>query len=520
MRKFFKPIGIGGASALISVTSLLSYIIGLFRDRIIAVNFGTSDATDTFYASFLIPDMLFNLFIAGALSAAFLPVFTHYLGKDKKEAQIIASTMLTGASILIIFLAVISFIFMESIIPIAFPDASPTMQNNIINVTRLILPSAILFAISNTLGNILMSYRHFLAYSLSPILYNFGIILGVSIFADKIGIYSAAIGVLIGATMHCAMRIFDIFNTDYRYEPKLELRHPGFKKILKLMIPKSISLIAWQLNLYIYAVIGIRIIEGGLAAFNFARNIQSVAVSLFGIAFATAVFPHLTSTISENNKTAYTEHIRKTAQRILFFTVPAMVGVALLADPIVALILKGGVFNEKSVEMTSVILLYFAISIPFESLVHILARAFYAMQNTLKPMLINITAMTIIALITIFIAPKFGYKWFSIGFSIGLMVQVLLLTTFLSRYMENFKLKEFSKSLGKTALASVVMAITIYFSFRLGNIITDNILTVMQIAIGGAIYLITAALLKSKEITSIKYVLDRIFKKSTYEKTD
>ena len=322
-KKFFKPIGIGSATALIAVTSLFSYAIGLFRDRIIAVNFGTTSATDTYNASFLIPDILFNLFIAGALSAAFLPIFTEYLVKDKKEAYRIANTMLTGAIILIGVLALIAFIFMPSIIPKIFSSLELESQKDIINMTRIMLGSAILFAISNTLGNILMSFKHFLAYSLSPILYNLGIILGIIFLHEEIGVYSASIGVLIGSALHCLVRIIDVTTTEYKYKPELSIKHPAFKKIIRLMIPKSISLIAWQVNLYIFAIVGMKILEGGLAAFHFARNIQSFAVSLFGIAFATAVFPFLATSVSKNLKEKFTQHVQKTMQRILFFTIPA-----------------------------------------------------------------------------------------------------------------------------------------------------------------------------------------------------
>lgn len=516
-KKIFKPIKIGGATALIAITSLISYAIGLLRDRIIAVNFGTTSATDTYNASFLIPDLLFNLFIAGALTAAFLPIFTEYLVKDKEEAHKIANTMLTGAVLLITVLATIAFIFMDHIVPVLLTTATPEMQADVVNMTRLMLPSAILFAISNTLGNILMSYKHFLAYAISPILYNLGIILGVIFLSDKIGIYSAASGVLIGATLHAIVRIIDISATDYHYTPLLNVRHPAFKKIIKLMIPKSISLIAWQINLYIFAIVGIKMLAGGLAAFHFARNIQSFAVSLFGIAFATAVFPFLSTAVSENNHQKYTDHIQKTMQRILFFSIPAAIGVMLMAGPLVKLILGGGVFNEESIALTTLILTFFAISIPFEGLSHILARAFYAHKNTLTPMLINVTAMIFIALITIFIAPKYGIEWFSIGFSMGFILYVILMLAFLRKYLEGFKFKEFFMSLAKTVLASGIMALSILLTNPFTSTVSPKTFYVFQIILGGGIFFIIALLLRSPEISSINYILNRILKKSSNE---
>lgn len=514
-KKFFRPIQIGGATALIAITSFISYAIGLFRDRIIAVNFGTTSATDTYNASFLIPDFLFNLFIAGALTAAFLPIFTEYLVKDKEEARKVANTMLTGATLLISVLAVIAFIFMPQIIPAIFSDTDPEMQKNIINMTRLMLPSAILFAISNTLGNILMSYKHFIAYAISPILYNLGIILGISFLHESIGIYSAATGVLIGASLHAIIRIIDTFSTEYKYKPQLDTSHPGFKKIIKLMIPKSISLIAWQLNLYIFAIVGMKIIEGGLAAFHFARNIQSFAVSLFGIAFATAVFPHMAMAISKGDKKTYTEHIQKTIQRILFFTIPAMIGIMLMSKPLVELILGGGVFEEKSIKLTSLILFFFAISIPFESLSHIFARSFYAVKNTITPMLINVSTMVLIASCTIFLAPRFGIEWFSIGFSAGFAFYIILMIIFLRKYMEKFDTKALIFSILKTIIASGIMTIVILITQPLESIISVKLSYILRVFIGAGTFFLVAFIIKSPEIGSIKYILDRVFKKNS-----
>ncbi|MFH1284172.1 MAG: murein biosynthesis integral membrane protein MurJ [Candidatus Peregrinibacteria bacterium] len=516
--KIFRPINMGGATALIAITSFFSYAIGLVRDRIIATNFGTTTATDTYNASFLVPDIIFNMFIAGALTAAFLPMFTEYLIKDRQKAYRLANTMLTGASLLIVGLAVIAFIFMGKIVPVIFTTATPEMQESIINMTRLMLPSAILFAISNTLGNILMSYKHFVSYAISPILYNLGIILGVIFLSKSIGIYSAAAGVLIGATLHCAIRIIDTKMTEYRFKPSLDTSDPAFRKIIKLMIPKSISLIAWQINLYIFAIMGIRLMEGGLAAFNFARNIQSFAVSLFGIAFATAVFPYLTTSVSVNDRLSYTSHVQKNIQRILFFTIPAAVGVMLLAVPLVDLILSGGVFDEKSIHLTSIILFYFGISIPFESLSHIFARAFYALKNTVTPMIVNVISLAFIAIITIFVAPRYGIQWFSIGFTLGFILYTTLMTILLRKHLEGFKLKSFSVSIAKTLIATGIMAIFILITTPLENVMAAKLAYVLRIFIGAGSFFLTAFLLKSPEISSVNYILNRVFKKSTYEK--
>jgi putative peptidoglycan lipid II flippase len=516
MKNIFKPIGLGRASALVAFTSFLSYAVGLVRDRTIAVHFGTTTATDTYNASFLIPDILFNLFIAGALTAAFMPMFSDYLHKDKKEAESLANTMLSGASLLIIVLSTVAFIFMDSIIPFVFPSVAVDGQQSIIFMTKLMLPSAFIFAISNTLGNILMTYRRFFSFAISPVLYNLGIILGIVLLNDTLGIHSAAVGVLIGATLHLIIRLIDVFMTDYRYKPELNVSHPGFKKIIRLMIPKSLSLIAWQVNLYIFAVVGMRMMEGGLAAFNFARNIQSFAVSLFGIAFATAVFPSLNSAASKNDKKEFTRNFQNTLHRILFFTIPATIGVMILAKPITDLILGGGEFGSNSLDMTSIILLFFAISIPFESLTHLFARSFYAMKNTMTPMIINIFSLTIVALITIFIAPVYGIEWFSIGFAIGFGIYNILFVIIIRKHLKGFNFKKFTGSLSKIIFSALLMGVILYMTVDLYELIdlNEKIVHCLRIAIGGATYLLSAYFLKSPELESVNYILQRLFKKT------
>lgn len=511
-KKYFKPTSIGGATSIVLITSLLSYIVGLLRDKMIAFNFGASQATDVYTASFIIPDMLFNLFIAGALMAAFMPIFSEYLCKDEEEAHKIANTMLTSATLLITTLAVLAFIFMRPIVDIFFSNIDEASKIDIINMTRLMLPSAILFAISNTLGNVLMTYKHFLSYSISPILYNLGIIIGIVLLNERLGIYSAATGVLIGAALHCVIRVIDTMNTKYRYKPALNIKSPAFKRIVKLMIPRSISLIAWQINLYLYALIGMQISEGGWAAFNFARNIQSLPVSMFGIAFATATFPYLSEAINNDDKKGFTIHIQNTVQRILFLTIPAMIGIMILSKDIVNIILSGGQFNEDAATKTAILLLFFSISIPFESLTQIFARSYYALKNTITPMIISLSGMSIIAAITYFIAPKFGIQWFTIGFSTGFIIIVLLQIILLSKHLKGFEFKRFFTTTLKTIIATGIMAISLLISSPLTEIIGPRLGGVAKIGIGALVFFIAASVMKIHELDSVKYALNKLRK--------
>lgn len=496
----------GAATAIILATTLISNFIGLARDKIIALHFGTSTATDIYNASFLIPDMIFNLFVAGALTAAFMPVFSDYLAKDEDQSMRLANTMMNVMTGIIFILAFFAFIFIHPLISFLFPNLSSDVQIEIAQMTRLMLPSAMIFAVSNILGNILMSYKHFTSYSISPILYNIGIISGVLLLNEKFGIYSAAIGVLVGAVLHCTIRIIDSFKTKYRYSFLLDIKQEGFKKIIKLMIPRAFSLIMWQINLYVFAVVGMKMLIGGLAAFNFARNIQSFTTALIGISFATAVFPYLTTAVSNNDQKSFTEGMQKTIQNILFFSIPAAVGTLLMSKEIVEFILSGGAFDENSTKLTSLLLLAIAISIPFESLTQILARGFYAFKNWKTPMITTVISFATIALMTIFLVPSKGIEWLSISYSVGFILLVLMQSIFLIKYMKGFDGKEFSRSILKMILANSIMAIAIIY--------TPNLPTLFRILFAIGVFFLTAIIVKSKELSGLKLIAQKFTRKT------
>ncbi len=506
IKKIFKPSKQSIATLLITTTTFISYAIGLIRDRVIATNFGTTSATDTYNSAFLLPDIIFNFFIAGALTAAFMPVFSEYLEKDKNEAAKIANTVLTVGSLFIGAVSILLYIFAEPVIGTLFRSVDAAAQQDIVTMTRIMLPAAILFTISNATGNILMSYKHFVSYAVSPILYNLGIIGGILYLEPQYGIHSAAIGVLIGAILHCLIRVVDLIFTDHKFRPKFSIKSAGFKKILKLMIPRATGLIVWQINLYIFAVIGMTLLEGSWSAFNFARNIQSFAISLFGIAFATAVFPFLNSAINKGDRGLFTQQIQKSAQKTLFFTIPAAIGMIILSKPIVELILSGGAFQQTSINLTSIILLLLAISVPFESINQVLLRSFYALQNTKTPTIINVLSIVGSSIMAIYTAKAYGVEWLGISFSAGITVQFLLLTIFLKPHLKNFNIKELFTSILKTIISSGIMVIILLILSK------TNIF--IQIFAGATTFFVTAKMLQMEELKGLTEIKKRLLSKS------
>lgn len=499
LSKIFRSQKTGQAAFLLMLASILSYLAGLLRDRTLSVTFGATRYTDAYNASFLIPDFLFNLFIAGALSVAFVPVFASYLKTDKKQAQDIANTIITTGTLFLGILGLIFFFLTPHLIPAIFKHIDPVDHVMIITMTRILLLSPILFCVSNALGSILITHKNFLAYALSGFLYNVGIILGIIILHRQFGIYSAAIGAIIGAFLHLSIRFLNILTIKYKYRPRLSLKHEGIKKIFVLMIPKSISLVLWQSMLWVYTIVAYSLQEGSVAAFNYARNLQSFPVSLFGIAFATAVFPFLADHANNHDKKRFSHDFQVTLEKILFFSIPAAAGMLIVNKEIIQIILEGGAFDEIAVNLTSAVLFYFILSIPFESIVHLLARAFYAHKNTFFPMLVTFFGVLLNIGFVITTVGNIGIVAIPLGFLIETIVKIMIYSMFIREKISLFQYRSFLFKILKIIFASTLMMIAV---LHLPNIINIGFLTtqILRIIIGVLIYFTITAFLRCDEL--------------------
>lgn len=487
------------------LASVLSYAAGMLRDRTLSTVFGASRLTDAYNASFLISDFLFNLFIAGALYSAFLPVYTSYLKEDTKEAEKIANTVLTFGAILLSALGIVFFFLTPYLIPAIFSNADAADHKMIIEMSQILLIAPVLFCLSNALGTILMTHKHFIAYAFSGFFYNIGIIGGIFLFHSQMGIYSAAVGAIFGVVLHLLLRLLNLLIIPHKIKFNLSLRHPGIKKIFVLLIPKTINLMTTQAYLWVYTIVGYSLIEGSVAAFNYARNLQSFPVSLFGIAFATAAFPFLSDHAHHKDSKKFSEDFQVSLERILFFTVPAAIGMLLLNKEIVEIILKGGVFDEAAVTLTSSCLLLFVISIPLESAVHLFARGFYAYKNTLTPMFIAIISTVVNIGICIFAAQSIGVQAVGLAFLTGSFIQLILLAVFIIKKLNFFNLKMFGLKIIKVIFASCIMGAAVYIIPVFAGDMNFLTTQIIRVIVGTLIFFALTYLMRCPEVKFITF---------------
>lgn len=419
-----------GASLLTFLT-LGSYVLGLVRDMIFSRTFGASRTLDVYNAAFIIPDLLLNIFVAGALTAAFVPVFTHLMAVEaKEEAEKVATTMLHVAPLAIIVLGIPIFFLMPKLSFLIAPGFSIEDRELLISMSRLMLLSPLIFAVSNTLGNMLVSYEKFLGYGLSPVFYNLGIIAGVPL-AQKFGPMGLVYGVILGALLHLGVRFISVARSSFQLRYPIQIRNSHFMKIVKLMIPRMAGQPIEQIVFFIFTNMASTLFAGSIAMLSFARNFQSVPVSLFGISFSTAVFASLSRKAALNNRSGFLYHFWETAKALALTTGLSAIFFFFFGEFVIRFFLGGGRFSEEAVVQTGKLLSMFAFAIPAESFLHLLARSFYSLKDTWTPLLITLPGLLGIAFLAKFLLPTFSLNAMPISFFIVLTTEVIILSLLL-----------------------------------------------------------------------------------------
>jgi len=437
-RLFNKQINsITVAAILVALSSLLSRLLGVYRDRILAGQFGAGEILDSYYAAFRIPDLIFNLLVLGALSAGLIPVFTYLLkdfrgtvlnlfGLENSEAWRLINNILNLMLISLVFLSLLGIIFAEPLIKTFIaPGFSVGLQDKTVVLSRIMFLSPILLAVSSIFSGVLQSFKRFFIYSLAPIMYNIGIIIGALFFVPVFGIYGLAWGVVLGAFLHMIIQMPTVFSLGYKYVPILDLADENLRKILKMMVPRTLTLAVSQLNLVVITAIASGLSIGSLTIFNLANNLQYFPIGIFGISFAIAVFPALSVTAFDNKKLV--DNFSSAIRQILFFIVPSTVLLLVLRAQIVRVILGSGNFSWENTVLTFNTLGFFSISLFAQATIPLLIRVFYARSDSRTPFVIGLISVAANLFLAFYFSAQLGVGGLALAFSIASIFNFVIL---------------------------------------------------------------------------------------------
>lgn len=497
------------AAVIISLAGIASRLLGLLRDRILASQFGAGDILDAYYAAFRIPDLVYNLLILGALSAAFIPVFTKLVSHDKEEqAWKMASGVLIIQMVVMIAVSLVLVIIAPWLMHVITPGFSDGKMDLVVSLTRIMFLSPILLGISGIFGGMLVSFKKFLIYSLAPITYNIGIIIGALWFVKPLGPIGLAWGVVLGAFLHMLIQYPAVKTSGFKLIPQFlaPFQDKNVREVLTLMVPRTLSIAISQINFLVITIVASTLAAGSLAVFNLANNIQSAPLGLFGVSFAIAVFPTLSALSAKDANEQFIKLFSKTLRQILFFVIPISALILVLRAQIVRVLLGSGKFDWDDTRMTLNTLGFLAISLFAQSLIPLLTRSFYAIHNTKIPFYIALVSEAVNIIAVIVLVKPFNVIGLAIAFSLANIVNMTLLIIFLRRKLGNLDESVVWSATRKIVIASLLAGLSAqavkYLIGTKGEL--DTFLAVLaQLVIAGgtgiAVFSLVSYHLKSEE---------------------
>lgn len=462
------------AAGVVGVATLLSRIFGYIRDMVLASFFGAGMAADAFIAAFRIPNLLRRLFGEGSLSIAFVPVFTETLIRsDRDDAMRLAVSSLKLLFVCLTIATVVGVIAAPQIVRLIAPGFShlPEKMALTVMLTRVMFPYVTLIGLVALCMGILNVLGHFAAPAVAPVLLNLSMIaavIGVSRFSDSesVRVMGLAGGVLLGGVLQLALQVPYLVSHGVRFWKRSGLWHPGMKTVGLLILPTIFGAAVYQINILVGTLLASLLPEGSVSYLYYADRLVQFPLGIFAQAAATAVLPSLSRQAAAGDHAAMGDTFGHAMGLVLFITIPAMVGLIVLRDPIVALLFKRGAFDARAARLTSDALLYYASGLWAFSAVRIVVSTFYAMQDTRTPVKTATISIAANILFGITLMGPMKHSGLALATSLASMVNLSIMVYVLRKKMGQIRWRPIVSSCLKTVGASALMALIVVLICR------------------------------------------------------
>ncbi|NMB92280.1 MAG: murein biosynthesis integral membrane protein MurJ [Parcubacteria group bacterium] len=505
------------AGLLMSVLTFLGSILGLLRNALLASRFGASHSLDVYYASFRLPDLIYNIFIIGAISAAFIPLFNEYLTKDKDKSWQFSSLIMTTIGVLMTIFGLV-------IISLARPLLTRLLigfdQENIemaVLLTRIMMIQPLFLGISSVVSGILRSFRLFFISALAPLVYNLGIIIGIIFLVPLFGLKGLAYGVVFGAFLHLFIQVPALWRLGYHLQ-KFQLSEfvTGFKKLIVLMTTRASGIILSQLFLVGVTSISTLLRAGTLTIITFVDNI--LPYTTFALPFADAAFPKLSRLEAEKNQNDFIKVFENTLSQILFFLIPLTIWIIIFREPIVRLLLGYGKFDWQATWNTMKILAILAVGMIFQGSNYYFLKVFFAKKDAQRPFWASLMAYSL----GLLVCYKLSLIFDNIGLALGILFTYIfyfvILVLFLRRHLvySAASFREFYRQIIKMIFIALVSGLLGFLIFKtIAQFLTFS--RVIYLALGTGLgllitlvsFILLANRLGIKELKELKNLIKR-----------
>jgi len=457
------------AAGVVGSATLLSRILGFVRDMVIAGFFGAGMASDAFFVAFRIPNLLRRLFAEGSLTIAFVPVFTAYLENDGPSAAFLfARSAIRLISILLALSAVIGILLSPVIVRIMAPGfmVFPEKLELTITLTRFMFPYIFFIGLVALCMGILNALGHFAAPAMAPVMLNLAMILAVLCLSPHLEqpVFGLAIGVLLGGLLQLLLQVPFLLRKGVIFWEKASLFHPGLKRIGTLMLPAVFGAAVYQINILVGTLLASLLPEGSVSYLYYADRLVQFPLGIFAIAAATAVLPSFSKYAATGNTAALSDTFGYAMRLVSFITIPSMVGLIILREPIIGLLFKRGAFDSQTTSLTAEALLFYGIGLWAFSAVRIVVALFYALQDTRTPVKTAAISIGVNILLGIALMWPLKHGGLALATSLASMVNLCLLIQALRKKVGMLDWRQILKSVQKTLFCSAIMGIAVFLT--------------------------------------------------------
>lgn len=508
------------AAGVVGLATMLSRIFGFIRDVVVARFFGAGFATDAFFVAFRIPNLLRRLFAEGSLTIAFVPIFTEYLKtKSREDAFELARVAFTLLSLILVVVSIAGVLLSPAIVTLIAPGfrAAPDKYALTVLLTRIMFPYIFFLSLVALCMGILNSLRHFATPALSPVILNLCIIAAALTLRDFFAepIVALAVGVMVGGLLQLAVQLPVLFRLGVSLRPDFHFGHEGVRRIGVLMLPAAFGAAVYQINIFISTLLASFLPEGSVSFLYYADRIVELPLGIFGIAIGTAALPSFSDQVARGQYDEMKRTISFSLRLMLFITIPAMIGIIALQEPIISVLFQRGEFDPRSAVLTAQALFWYAVGLWAFSTIRVVVAAFYALQDTKTPVRIAVLALVVNTVCSAALMFPMKHNGLAFATSIASAVNVLTLAYLLRKRIGEFLDTAFWASVARVAAASAVMWVAVALTTHvLGWDVAapfPHRLTVLAagLSVGIVVFTASALALRCPETATILSVLRR-----------
>ncbi len=496
---------------LVGVSFALAAGAGLMRNAVIGRLFGIGADLDAYYAAFKLPDLLFTIVAGGALATAFIPVFADFLADDDRAGAWRLASAITNLVVLVVSgLSILAaFIAPWLVRHLIAPGFDASRQAETVAVMRLVLLSTVVFGVSAVQSSVLHGFKHFLLPAIAPVVYPLGVAAGALWLAPVWGVRGLAVGALVGALLHLAVKVPALLHYGFRWWPVLDLSSSSVRRVLVLMGPRVLDLGVFHLTLLATTNLASRLGPGSVSALEWGWDAMQLPETVIGTAFGLVAFPTLAELAARGDVAGLRSTLGGALRAVLALTLPAAFGLILLGRPLLQLLYQRGAFDAAATDAVYTALRFYALGLVGHACLELAARTFFARQDTVTPLLVAAGSAGVNITLALLLMSLMGHGGLALANSLAVSAEVLVLLFILRRRLEGIEGWQTLRSFGRIFLATCVMSLAMLAVITVQQRLGTSVLWMVTTGgiVGVVSYLVAGLLLGIKSLYRLPTLL-------------